>query len=137
MRHKVTGFQKGKSGNPNGRPRISPEFKGIRKLSLNDFVLKVNKYVSLPFEELKRIFKNPEVASLDLMIISVITESIKKGDTHKIEFLLNRLIGPVKQKIDHSSEDGTMATSNVIDLSKLSNEEIDTLENVFKRQQDN
>lgn len=104
MARSSTSYKPGQSGNLKGKPKLAPEVKQIRNLTIEKFHDLVNKYFYLSLDELKA-FNNNNTPSLDLMVIHIITECIKKGDYSRLDFFLNRLIGPVKHKPDPVNED--------------------------------
>lgn len=84
-------FQKGQSGNPNGRPKKNPKI---------DLILK---------KVLEEKESDANLTKLEL-IIRGITERAKNGDLESINYILNRVYGNIKSKqlgiiIDVSKED--------------------------------
>jgi hypothetical protein len=67
-------------------------------------------------EDLNRAVQNPELPVLDVMIIRVIIEAIRRGDSKRVEFLLNRTIGKVKEDIEITNPDGSLQKSTVVML---------------------
>lgn len=104
MKGKKTGgknFKPGQSGNPNGRPKMPPEVKESRKLNQASVELLLNKYLLMPFEELKALIEAQKCSAGDMLIATVIYKGITKGDHYRLDFLLNRLIGKVTDRIEH------------------------------------
>lgn len=56
----------------------------------------LNKYVNLTLAEIKAEAEKPDTPAIEVVVAKVIAEAIKRGDEKRLEFLLNRLIGPVK-----------------------------------------
>ena len=78
-------FEKGKSGNPKGKPRGLPE--------LNKILVKVLKE------------KNGDgITAAEGMIRAMVKEAIKKGNTKACEILLNRAYGIQKRDVDFNGE---------------------------------
>ena len=92
-------FQKGSNwqGNPGGRPKIPDALRGIASLTQTEVTKLISKYARMTQEELKEALANPKSPALDLAIISVFAQSIKRGDFSRLSFLLDRAIGKVPQ----------------------------------------
>jgi hypothetical protein len=103
MKGRKTGgrdFRPGESGNPRGRPKMPKEVKAIRKLSQESVELLLNKYLSMKFKDLKELIETQESDSADMLVATVIYKGITKGDHYRLDFLLNRLIGKVTDKVE-------------------------------------
>lgn len=96
-------FLPGQSGNPKGRPKLPRELREAMKMTKAQFTELLVKYLSFSLGELLLINKQENTAALDRIVISVITNAIKKGDQQRLDFLMNRIIGKVKDEIDHTS----------------------------------
>ena len=123
-------FVKGQSGNLNGQPKIPKEVKEIRRLTTADYVLTVNKFLYADISEIKSYMNNPKATALELMVAKVVVKSIESGDQTRLQFLLDRLIGPVKQKVEHTGENGS-AISLQHQSSEQIEREVDELRNEF------
>lgn len=93
-------FQKGVSGNPNGRPKLPPEVLEARKYTRSQVELSLSRLLGKTREELQSISRDPLASALDLTVVSILSKAIQQGDSHRLDFLLNRIIGPVKAEID-------------------------------------
>lgn len=60
-------------------------------------------------KELSKIKKDSSASVLKKFIASCILKGLANGDTYVLDSLLNRFIGPVKQKVDHTSSDGSLS----------------------------
>lgn len=130
-------FKLGNNANPHGRPKVPEELKQMRRLTGEKFLKMMNKYLFMNAKELAATAKDDiNIPSIELCLISIIQECRKKGDYSRLEFFVNRLIGSVKLKIDHSSTDGSMSPKSAIDISKLTDEQLNTLDTIFKNQND-
>lgn len=85
---KDTKFKKGKSGNPNGRPKTPLVVKQIRAEMATEVIEVIRE--QLTREELKECIR------------AVIDKIIKTGDVHSLNELLNRSIGKVTDRVEHS-----------------------------------
>jgi len=103
----LTSWKKGQSGNPDGRP--SQRLDESRKINAKVARELLNKYLDMPAAELKKIVKSGKTKGVDLMIATCILKGAYKGDSRALNFMFDRLVGKVKEVIDHSSSDGTMS----------------------------
>lgn len=87
-----------------GRPPLNPEVKEARKLTQNEIELALQKFLLMTPEQLKEAKRDPETTMLDHLIISIMTHGVNKGCDKRTEFLMGRLVGKVKQQIEHSGE---------------------------------
>jgi hypothetical protein len=87
-------FQKGVSGNPNGRPRLPQELRDFRLAAKKDIIEEIKNLWSLTDKELKKITieNNDEPA-----IRKRLADMILNGDLKEV---LDRTIGKVKEEID-------------------------------------
>lgn len=62
----------------------------------------VNKFLYMPAAEIEAALAAPETTMLDRMIANIIAQAALKGDQMRLDFVLNRLIGKVKDQIEFS-----------------------------------
>lgn len=99
-------FLPGQSGNPAGRPPIPEEVKEYKKINQVKFIEMVNKYMFMDRASLLAMQKSPNTKAIDLMIIALIIKTVNQGDYSRLNFLLDRTIGKVVEKIEHFGKDG-------------------------------
>lgn len=87
-------WKPGQSGNPAGKP------KGI--LTADKYKQLVDRYWQMPLVEIQAALANPTLSAGEHMVASVISHAIESGDTTRIEALLSRVIGKVKDEKDHN-----------------------------------
>lgn len=100
-------FEKGHPGGP-GRPALPDDVKQGLQLTRAVLIERINKYLTLPLDELSIVAKDQSLPAVDHVVIRIIINAIQKGDTVRMEFLLDRLIGKVVQRIetiDHTPRD--------------------------------
>jgi hypothetical protein len=97
-------FEKGRSGNPAGRPRKYVSLlkeQGYKMSEVNDCIQVM---LSMTVEELADTFKNPKATVLEKTIAAAIKKSIEKGSLYSIETLLTRVYGKPKETVDLNAE---------------------------------
>jgi hypothetical protein len=97
-------WEKGESGNPNGRPRkwISElKEKGYKPSEVNDCILVM---LSMTLDELAEVYKNPKATIMEKTVANALKKSLEKGSLYSIDTLLNRAVGKPKESIDHTTK---------------------------------
>lgn len=97
-------FKKGQSGNPSGRPKLPADILEGRKLNQIEVARILNRFSNYTLIQLKEILESPESTTLELAIGKIMAEGIKTGDQSRINFILDRMIGKVPDKIELSGE---------------------------------
>lgn len=95
-------WRPGQSGNPKGGNAHDPRLKMLKKLTKEELIEVGNLVVKGSVSELKEMAKNPNASVIQTMVASVAVKVITKGDMHSLDILLNRLIGKVKEEIEHT-----------------------------------
>ncbi len=93
-------FEKGQSGNPSGKAKLPNDIKEVRKVSQFELERAINRLIFLPLEQLRVVIKDPKTSILEIMLATIMAQCAQKGDQQRLEFLLNRMIGKVKDIID-------------------------------------
>lgn len=92
-------FQKGTSGNPNGRPRkyvTTLAANGYKRSEINDTIQAM---MAMTIEELKGVYENPSATILEKTIAGAMRKSLEKGTLYSLETLLSRVYGLPKQEL--------------------------------------
>ena len=92
-------FQPGETGNPNGRPKLPDDIKALRKMNKIEVERILNEFVFMTPEELQAKMHDKSTPTMELAVGKILAEAIKKGDQVRLGWVLDRLIGPVKQKV--------------------------------------
>jgi hypothetical protein len=95
-----TSFKKGQTGNAAGRPAIAPELKGIRELNRIELERILNRCAFLTLPEIKALAskKNRTASVFEMSIAKVLQLAFERGDHWRLEFVLQRLIGRVREE---------------------------------------
>lgn len=103
-------FKKGKSGNPLGGKLHDPEIKILKRLSKEELKEVGNLVLQNDMKALQAIGKPDSGASvLKMMVAAVAVRVVQKGDMQALDILLNRLIGKVKDEVEHTGPNGAPA----------------------------
>lgn len=94
-------FKPGQSGNPNGRPKLPEDLKKARRLNQIAVGRIINEYMNLSITELKFELEDESTSALEAMIGKIIVEAHKFGDYSRVNFLFDRMIGKVTDKVEH------------------------------------
>lgn len=93
-------FSKNYQPKKRGRPKQDPILKDLKEVTSDSFKLVVCKYLYQPIGTLEQLFKSQDIPAMDKCVISILLRCIRSGDQFKLEFLLQRTIGKVKDQID-------------------------------------
>ncbi len=107
-------FQNGNPGGP-GRPKVPEEMKSARKLNRLEFERILNKYIHLNRLEINEVIKSAELPMIEMIVAKILAFAFNEGDQKRTEFVLDRLIGRVKDAEpvdDRTKEDVRNETIN-------------------------
>ena len=93
-------FEKGQSGNPNGRPRKYVTLlvdQGYKRSEINDTIQAM---MAMTMDELKTVYENPKATILEKTIAGAMRKSLEKGTLYSLETLLSRVYGLPKQEVE-------------------------------------
>mgnify|MGYP006916046021 CR=1 FL=1 len=124
-------FQKGKSGNPKGRPRKGKSFNDIFLAELG----KMKQEITDPKTGKSRVIDGKTAMCLAYIRLAFHGES--EGIREKaLDRIMTRIDGPIIQQIELSGsveQNGTQALVNMIDINKLSPEETEALGKILEK----
>lgn len=93
------GNQYGKLG---GRPRKDPDVGAVMKINRTTVEACLAKYLGMPLEMLAVVMKDTTLPNIEHMVARIIYQGIKYGDQQKLNFLLERIVGKVRDQIEHT-----------------------------------
>ena len=91
------------TGNRKGRPAYPADLKGVKSLTRQELELRLKKMLDLPVTEIKRLMRTDSMTGMDKFILSIVYKGIVCGDAQRFGFLLDRMIGKVKDQVEISS----------------------------------
>lgn len=99
-------FKPGKSGNPGGRKKRDPELVALRELTVEQFKEIANLVLSGKRQEASDLVNDVNAPLFKRWLAKMADQGFNRGDQQALEFFLNRLIGKVPDKAEHSGPGG-------------------------------
>lgn len=99
-------IKKGEVRNPEGGRAHSPETKMMKLLTQKSMVRIINLIAQGDVAALRKMAKDESNTALEMMFASVVIKIISKGDMDALDKLLNRMVGKVKDRVEHTGQDG-------------------------------
>jgi hypothetical protein len=99
---KKTQFKKGESGNPAGKPPLDPKIKELKKLTAVELEEMINGLLSANEEELNNIDASASEPYIRRIMVRILQRTYETGSMQQLDMILNRLIGKVKEHIQHT-----------------------------------
>lgn len=97
-------WQKGESGNPNGRPRKYVSLLKEQGYKLSEINDSIQAMMAMDLEELKQVWDNPKATVLEKTIANAMRKSLEKGSLYSLETLLTRVYGKPKEQMDINTD---------------------------------
>lgn len=95
-----------------GRPKSAEDYIVARDLTRKKVIEAIKKLLDMTPTQLKSHMSDPEITMNEFLLGNLMVKCAEYGDTSRIDFLYNRLIGKVADKIDiHAT-----ATMNVNEI---------------------
>lgn len=118
-------FQKGVNPNPLNIGKNAPtaDDKAARKLTRLTVERIFNAHCHSPLQELIAKVKDETLPAIDLLIVRILIEAIKKGDHVKLDFILDRTIGRVPQKTELELDTSKSLHQQIVDIIEIHNKQ--------------
>jgi len=97
-------WEKGESGNPNGRPRKYVSLLKEQGYKLSEINDTIQNMMAMDLEELKGVFENTKATILEKTVANAMKKSLEKGSLYSIETLLTRVYGKPKEQMDINTD---------------------------------
>jgi len=97
-------FKPGQSGNPGGRPKTPQDIRDAKAADRTEFERTLHKYMHMPIEVIELRLSDPQTPAIEQITGKIIIEAASRGDHMRFDFLLNRLIGKVPDKLEASGD---------------------------------
>lgn len=81
---------------------IAPEYKRLGNVNKGQVRALLTRFLDCNLKELKDIKSDPESSAMELIVVSIVTNAIKSGDQKRLDFLLDRIVGKVKDELEVS-----------------------------------
>lgn len=114
-------FEKGNCANPLGAKAHDAALRTVRKLTKLELSEMGTLILDGNLDDLKKVTEDKKSSVLKVWIATVAMKAISKGDMHSLNQLLDRIVGKVREHVEHSGPDGGLIP---IGLTKLSDEEL-------------
>ncbi len=100
----IQNWEKGVSGNPNGRPRKYVSLLKDAGYKLSEINDTIQNMMAMDIQELKGVYENPQATILEKTIASAMRKSLEKGSLYSLETLLTRVYGKPKETAEVTND---------------------------------
>ncbi len=121
MAKRSNGFDKNKAraaaaGKKSSR-RLPEDLREARMHNANEFEACIYTYMNMPLAQLESAWLEPGMRSLDKIVIKILILSIKNGDYQRLNFLLERTIGKVADRLEFKDKTKPLDPGNFKNMS--------------------
>lgn len=85
-----------------GRPKTPADVKAAKNLTKTELDRLINKYLNLDKVQMAAEMSKPTATMLELVIGGIVMKAAKDHDHIRFDFVLNRLLGKVREQIEHT-----------------------------------
>lgn len=85
-----------------GRPLLPEDLKNVKKLKSDEAERLIVKFITMTHDQIVGVFNDPESPYLHKMLCQVMIKAVEQGSVAHLDFLLNRTIGRVLDKVEVS-----------------------------------
>lgn len=119
-RGKKTGGRNFEPGNTFGKgtPPIPLEIRESKEFTRAKLIESMTKYTVMPLMDLTVLAKDQSLPAVDHIIIRIIINAIQKGDHTRLDFILDRLHGKVKQVVENIGNGPSRDVGRLDDMHK-------------------
>jgi hypothetical protein len=100
----IQNWEKGVSGNPNGRPRKYVSLLKDAGYKLSEINDTIQNMMAMDLQELKGVYENQQATILEKTIASAMRKSLEKGSLYSLETLLTRVYGKPKETAEVTND---------------------------------
>ncbi len=90
-------WKKGKSANPNGRPKIPDDVKAGRKLTDIEFERACGKILFMSVEKLEELIEDENTNVLEALVARILEKGIKESSRVELNYFIERFLGKVAE----------------------------------------
>ncbi len=92
-------FTAGQAGGP-GRPILPIDIKQARELNKESLERLLNRYIYMTPGEIGASLSNANTPYIDRIVAQILMQAAEKGDHQRLDFILTRLVGKVKEQVE-------------------------------------
>lgn len=96
-------IQKGEVRNPYGRLGKDPVLAALRSFGKKEFTRILDLVLTSTITDLKTVIKDPETSALTAGVAMALLKATRTGDWRTLEGIVERIVGKVPVKMDHTS----------------------------------
>lgn len=108
-------FKPGQSGNPAGRPPLTPKQRVLKELTLKSFQECVEAVCTGNIDDLKRMVDDPDVSALQVGIATSLLRALQEGDYDTVTKIVQTCTGKPPEELLIKSQN-LNANTNVVKL---------------------
>lgn len=95
-------WRPGESGNKRGGTPMPPDIREARKMTQYELERILNRYMDMHPTEVAAILESPptHLRMIELVVASIVFKAAQGGDPVRLDFLLNRTIGKIRERVE-------------------------------------